>query len=124
MRELKGSGQALGTEVLVSLQDFAPPAILAQAARLSVSTRLFNLLVTNVPGPQTPLQVLGREIREVYPVALLPRDHALSVAVLSYNGRLSFGLLADFDTLPELEQIGEWLSLEISALVSLAQPAA
>ena len=123
MRELKGSGQALGTEVLVSLQDFAPPAILAQAARLSVSTRLFNLLVTNVPGPQAPLQVLGREIREVYPVALLPRDHALSVAVLSYNGRLSFGLLADFDTLPELEQIGEWLSLEISALVSLAQPA-
>ena len=124
MIELKGSGQALGTEVLVSLQDFAPPAILAQAARLSVSTRLFNLLVTNVHGPQTALHVLGREIREVYPVALLPRDHALSVAVLSYNGRLNFGLLADFETLPELEQIGEWLAQEITALVSLAQPAA
>jgi hypothetical protein len=68
--------------------------------------------------------VLGREIREVYPVALLPRDHALSVAVLSYNGRLNFGLLADFETLPELEQIGEWLAQEITALVSLAQPAA
>src|ERR1035441_5326370 len=108
-----------GTEVLVGLHDLAPPAILAQAARLSFVTRLFNLVVTNVPGPQAPLHVLGREIREVYPVALLPRDHALSVAVLSYNGRLSFGLLADFDTLPELEQVGEWLSQEIDALLGL-----
>jgi diacylglycerol O-acyltransferase len=124
MIELKGSGQALGTEVLVGLHDLAPPAILAQAARLSFVTRLFNLLVTNVPGPQAPLRVLGREIREVYPVALLPRDHALSVAVLSYNGRLNFGLLADFDTLPELEQIGEWVSQEIDALLGLVQPAA
>jgi hypothetical protein len=124
MIALKGSGQALGTEVLVRLHDFAPPALLAQAARLSLATRLFNLLVTNVPGPQAPLHVLGREIREVYPVALLPREHALSVAVLSYNGRLDFGLLADFDTLPELEQIGEWISQEIDALLGLVHPAA
>ena len=124
MIELKESRQALGSEVLVSLQDFAPPAILSQAARMSFATRLFNLLVTNVPGPQAPLHVLGREIREVYPVALLPRDQALSVAVLSYNGQLNFGLLADFDTLPELEQIGEWLLQEIDALLALAAPGA
>ena len=121
---LKGSRQALGTEVLLGLQDFAPPAILSQAARLSFATRLFNVLVTNVPGPRTPLHVLGREIREVYPVALLPRDHALSVAVLSYNERLTFGLLADYDTLPELAQIGDWVSAEIDALLGLLQPAA
>ena len=80
------------------------------------------MLVTNVPGPQVPLHVLGREIREVYPVALLPRDHALSVAVLSYNGRLNFGLLGDLDALPELEQIGAWVSEEIDALVGAAPP--
>jgi hypothetical protein len=120
MLELKASRQALGAEVLVSLHDFAPPALLAQAARLPIAARLFNVLVTNVPGPEAPLHVLGREIREAYPVALLPRDHALSVAVLSYSGRLNFGLLADFDTLPELGQIGEWLSAEIDALLGLA----
>jgi WS/DGAT/MGAT family acyltransferase len=119
MIDLKASRQALGAEVLVSLTDFAPPAFLAQAARLSFAARLFNLLVTNVPGPEAALHVLGREIREVYPVALLPRDHALSVAVLSYNGQLNFGLLADFDTLPELEQIGDWVSQEIDALLGL-----
>ena len=120
MLELKASRQALGTAVLVSLHDFAPPALLAQAARLPIAARLFNVLVTNVPGPEAPLHVLGREIREVYPVALLPRDHALSVAVLSYNGRLNFGLLADYDTLPELEQLGEWVSQEIDVLLGLA----
>ena len=76
--------------------------------------------MTNVPGPQAPLRVLGREIRELYPVALLPRDHALSIAVLSYNGQLNFGLLADLDALPELAQIGTWVSEEIEALVGAA----
>ena len=123
MDGVKESGQALGAEVLASVQDFAPPTILAQASRLSFSTRLFNLLVTNVPGPQLPLHVLGREIREVYPVAFLPRDHALSVAIMSYNGQLNFGLLADFDALPELEQIGGWVSEEIGLLLGLARDA-
>ena len=62
MDGLKESKQALGAEVIAGAQNFAPPTILAQASRLNFSTRLFNLLVTNVPGPQFPLYVLGREM--------------------------------------------------------------
>jgi WS/DGAT/MGAT family acyltransferase len=123
MDGLKQSRQVLGVEALASLQDFAPPRILAQASRLS-SARLFNLLVTNVPGPQLPLYLLGREIREIYPVAFLPRDHVLSVAIFSYNGQVNFGLLADFDALAELEQLGGWVSEEIGLLLGLARDAA
>ena len=72
MDGLKESKQAVGAEVLASVQNFAPPTVLAQASRLNFSTRLFNLLVTNVPGPQFPLYVLGRELQDLFPVAFLP----------------------------------------------------
>ena len=73
MDGLKESKQAVGAEVLASVQNFAPPTILAQASRLNFSTRLFNLIVTNVPGPQFPLYVRGREMEDVFPVAFLPK---------------------------------------------------
>ena len=121
MDGLKESKQALGAEVISGVQNFAPPTILAQASRLNFSTRLFNLIVTNVPGPQFPLYVLGREMLEVYPVAFLPESHALAIAIMSYNGQMNFGLLADFDALPELDAIGETIATELSTLVSLAR---
>ena len=124
MDAAKGSRQALGVELLASVQDFAPPTVLAQASRLVFSTRLFNLLVTNVPGPQTPLSVLGREIGEVYPIAFLPRDQALAVAVTSYDGQVTFGLLADDAALPELDQIAGWVSEAIEELAERARAAA
>ena len=74
MDGLKESKQAVGAEVLAGVQNFAPPTVLAQASRLNFSTRLFNLLVTNVPGPQFPLYVLGRELQDLFPVAFLPRQ--------------------------------------------------
>ena len=76
MADLKNSKQALGAEVISRFNDFAPPTLLAQASRINFSTRLFNLIVTNVPGPQIPLYVLGRELEEVFPVAFLPQNHA------------------------------------------------
>ena len=76
MAGLKESKQALGAEMISRFNDFAPPTLLAQASRLNFTTRLFNLLVTNVPGPQIPLYVLGRELEEVFPVAFLPQNHA------------------------------------------------
>ena len=97
MDGLKESKQALGAEVIASVNNFAPPTILAQASRINFSTRLFNLIVTNVPGPQFPLYVLGRELQDLFPVAFLPENHALAIAIMSYNGRLNFGLLADYD---------------------------
>jgi WS/DGAT/MGAT family acyltransferase len=121
MEGLKESKQALGAEVIAGAQNFAPPTILAQASRLNFSTRLFNLIVTNVPGPQFPLYVLGREMLKAIPVAFLPENHALAIAIMSYNGQMNFGLLGDFDALPDIDSIGEDIAEELSNLVSLAR---
>jgi WS/DGAT/MGAT family acyltransferase len=121
MDGLKESKQAVGAEVLASLEQFAPPTILAQASRLNFSTRLFNLLVTNVPGPQMPLYVLGRELQGFFPVAFLPEDHALAVAIMSYNGAMDFGLLADYDALPDLDRLAELVSEAQEELVAAAR---
>jgi diacylglycerol O-acyltransferase len=105
MGELKSSGQAVGAQILTDLTGFAPPTIMAQAARLQARQRFFNLVVTNVPGPQFKLYVLGRELRVIYPVVPLADRQALGVAILSYAGSLGFGLLADYDALPELDAL-------------------
>jgi hypothetical protein len=124
MRGLKESKQALGAEVLAGLQGFAPPTMLAQASRLNFSTRLFNLIVTNVPGPQFPLYMLGRELREIVPVAFLPEDHALAVAIMSYNGGVDFGLLGDYDALPDIEEFGEYIEQSLDVLLDAAEKSA
>jgi WS/DGAT/MGAT family acyltransferase len=124
MDGLKESKQALGAEVISGAQNFAPPTILAQASRLNFSTRLFNLIVTNVPGPQFPLYVLGREMLQAIPVAFLPENHALAIAIMSYNGQMNFGLLGDFDALPDIDKVGENIASELATLVSLAREAA
>jgi diacylglycerol O-acyltransferase len=121
MDGLKESKQALGAEVIAGVQNFAPPTLLAQASRLNFSTRLFNLIVTNIPGPQFPLYVLGREMLEAYPVAFLPENHALDIAIMSYNGQMNFGLLGDFDALPDIGEISASISAELEKLVSLAR---
>ena len=103
---LKESGQAVGAVALTSLADFAPPTIMSQAARLQARQRFFNLVVTNVPGPQCPLFLLGRRIVRFYPVVpLAQRSQALGIAIMSYDGRLGFGLLGDFDAMPGLEAL-------------------
>jgi diacylglycerol O-acyltransferase len=121
MEGLKESKQALGAEVIAGAQNFAPPTLLAQASRLNFSTRLFNLIVTNVPGPQFPLYVLGRRMERMYPVAFLPNNHALAVAIMSYCGEMNFGLLGDFDTLPDITSLAEFIAGELATLVALAR---
>jgi WS/DGAT/MGAT family acyltransferase len=121
MDGLKESKQAVGAEVLAGVQNFAPPTVLAQAARINFSTRLFNLIVTNVPGPQFPLYVRGREMTDVFPVAFLPKDHALAVAIMSYNGGLNFGLLGDFDALPDIDRVARGLADALAELLELAR---
>ena len=86
MKGLKESKQALAAQVIAGLEDFAPPTILSMASRMNWSTRLFNMIVTNVPGPQFPLYLLGRELEELVPVAFLPENYALTIAAMSYNG--------------------------------------
>ena len=122
MAHLKQSKQALGAEVIAGLNDFAPPTLLAQASRLNFSTRLFNLIVTNVPGPQFPLYLLGRELQELAPIAFLPEDHALAVAIMSYNGSVDFGLLGDYDAMPDLDVFADYLDDALAELMEAAEP--
>ena len=124
MAGLKRSKQALGAEVISRFNDFAPPTLLAQASRINFSTRLFNLIVTNVPGPQMPLYVLGRELEEVFPVAFLPQNHCLAVAIMSYNGKVGFGLLADYDCMEDVEVVSNGLSESLAELEAAAGKAA
>jgi diacylglycerol O-acyltransferase len=121
MKGLKESKQALGAEVISGLERFAPPTLLAQASRLNFSTRLFNLIVTNVPGPQFPLYLLGREMEEIVPIAFLPEDHALAIAIMSYNGKVDFGLLGDYDAMPDIDRFGELLEESLEELLALAR---
>src|SRR5215218_246937 len=123
MGNLKQSKQALGAEVIAGLQDFAPPTLLAQASRVNFSTRLFNLIVTNVPGPQFPLYLLGREMETIVPIAFLPEHHALAVAIMSYNGKVDFGLLADYDAMPDIDAFAAHLEESLAELLAAARSA-
>jgi WS/DGAT/MGAT family acyltransferase len=118
MKGLKSSGQAVGAQILTSLSEFAPPTILAQAARLVSRQRAFNLVITNVPGPQVPLYMLGRQMQEVYPVLPLSDNTTLGVALLSYNGTIGFGLLGDYDTASDLAVLAEGIEKSTAELVS------
>jgi diacylglycerol O-acyltransferase len=123
MQGLKQSKQALGAEVISRFNDFAPPTLLAQAARINFSTRLFNLVVTNVPGPQVPLYVLGRELEDCFPVGFLPPNQALFIAIMSYNGGINFGLLADYDAIDDIDLLTEGIEAAIAELTELADAA-
>ncbi|HXS44207.1 MAG TPA: WS/DGAT domain-containing protein, partial [Solirubrobacteraceae bacterium] len=120
MRGLKESGQAVGAEALLSLADFAPPTIMSQAARLQSRQRFFNVVVTNVPGPQLPLYLLGRELQSIYPVVPLALNTALGIAIMSYNGRLAFGLLGDYDAMGDLDDLAADLDAAIAELARTA----
>ncbi len=117
MDGLKESKQAVGAATLAAVNELAPPTILAQASRIQFSTRLFNLLVTNIPGPQFPLYVLGRRLEDLFPLAFLPENHALAVAIMSYNGNLEYGLLGDFDALPDIEVVADGLDTALQELL-------
>jgi diacylglycerol O-acyltransferase / wax synthase len=103
MGDLKSSGQAVGAEILTKLTDFAPGTIASQAARLQPAQRFFNLVVTNVPGPQFPLYVLGRKMESFFPMVPLARRQALCVGIMSYNGQINLGLVGDYDAMADLD---------------------
>jgi WS/DGAT/MGAT family acyltransferase len=123
MDGIKESGQAVGAQVLTELTGFAPPTIMAQAARLQARQRLFNLVVTNIPGPQFPLYMLGRRLDAMFPMVPLAENQALGIAIMSYDGQLNFGLNADYDTLGDLEALADELRASIEELVAAAGPA-
>src|SRR5215218_190422 len=120
MGQLKESGQAVGATVLTQLSDFAPPTIMSQAARLQSRQRFFNLVVTNVPGPQFPLYLLGRRMLETFPMVPLAKNQALGVALLSYDGSINFGLVGDFDLLWDLDALANDVRDSLEELAAAA----
>jgi len=113
---LRSSGRAVAVEVLVEVDGFAPPSVISRAARLQARQRAFNVAVANIPGPQAARRLLGRELRSIYPALPLARNQALSVAVVSYAGRLCFGLLADSGALEDLDLLAEALEQSLAEL--------
>jgi WS/DGAT/MGAT family acyltransferase len=120
LKDLKSGSQAVGAQVLTDLSGFAPPTIMGQASRLMSRQRFFNLVVTNVPGPQFPLYLLGRRMLDPFPMVPLASGQGVGVALLSYNGRINFGLVGDFDLLWDLDDLA--LDME-DALAELAEEA-
>ena len=120
MQGLKESGQAVGAELITQLAGFAPPTLLSQASRLQSAQRMFNVVVTNVPGPQFPLYILGRRLLRIYPQVPLVTNTALGIAIMSYDGTLNFGLLGDFDALPDLDDLAAALRDAIAEIAIAA----
>jgi diacylglycerol O-acyltransferase len=124
MDGLKESRQLLAASAIASLQGFAPPTLHAQASRLNFSGRFFNLLVTNVPGPQFPLYLLGHKLSEIFPIPFLAGERALAIAIISYDGKVGFGLLGDYDALPDLDVVAEGIEASLAQLEALAKSGA
>jgi hypothetical protein len=114
--ELKAGTQAAGAKALMELTALAPPVLHATLARSLYSTRLFNLTVTNVPGPQVPLYAFGARMREVYPLVPLAALHALGVAILSYDGDVVFCVNADRESVPDLAVMRDGIESTLAAL--------
>jgi diacylglycerol O-acyltransferase / wax synthase len=124
MRGLKDSGQALGAQTIISLAGYAPSTVHAMAARTAntLSRRVFGLMVTNVPGPQFPLYVIGARLRAAYPVAPLAHGQAIAIGVTSYDGSVYYGLLGDREAMPDMEVLAQCLGDSLAELVALSRP--
>jgi WS/DGAT/MGAT family acyltransferase len=119
MRGHKEAGQAVAAQAITGLAGFAPPTLHAMGARVAsdLSRRVYNLVVTNVPGPQMPLYAAGATMLAAYPVVPLARGQAVSVGVTSYNGGVHFGLNADRDSMPDLELLATQIHEAIDELL-------
>jgi diacylglycerol O-acyltransferase len=122
MRGIAQHGQSVGADSLIALTGFAPPTLHALGARAArgLSRRLFNLVVTNVPGPQVPLYAAGSRMLEVFPVVPLARGQGLSIGMTSYNGRVFFGLNAERDSVGDVDVLADLIEQEVAELVESA----
>ena len=119
MRQQMEGGQAVGAESLAGLAGFASPTLHSLGARLgmAMSRRLFNVIITNVPGPQQPLYVGDALMLSTYPVMPLARWQAVSIGLTSYDGGVYFGLNGDRTAMPDLDVLGQCLVDSLAELV-------
>ena len=120
LKGLKSGGQAVGAQVLTELSGFAPSTVMAQASRVMARQRFFNIVVTNVPGPQIPLYLAGRRMIDTFPMVPLAKNQALGIALLSYAGRINFGLVGDFDLLYDLDDFATDVEESLAELAAEA----
>ncbi len=118
---LRESHQAAGTQVLTEIAEWTGPNLLGLALRVLNRTKPYNLIVTNVPGPPLSLYLLNARIRSIYPHLPLFENQGLGIALLSYAGKLAWGLTSDWDLLPTLEDLREALAASLSELGALAR---
>src|ERR687889_443130 len=120
LKDLKSGGQAVGAQVLTDLAGFAPSTIMDQASRVMSRQRFFNLVVTNVPGPQFPLYLLGRRMLDPFPMVPLAKNQGLGVALLSYDGAINFGIVGDYDLMWDIDDFADDLRESLAELAGIA----
>lgn len=119
--KLKESNQALGAKALVQATEWTGSTLLSLGVQLIERTRPFNLVVTNVPGPQVPLYLLGAELQSCFPVVPLWANQGLGVAIFSYRGALCWGFNADWDLLPDLAVFADGIAASFAELRSASR---
>jgi diacylglycerol O-acyltransferase len=119
MKGHKDSGQSVGADALVRLTGFAPPTIHSAAARLGagLTKRLFNVVVTNVPGPQFPLYAAGAQMIDCYPVVPLAKGQAVTIGLTSYNGGVFYGMNCDRDAMPDIDVLAGCIEESLAELM-------
>ncbi|MDJ0869552.1 MAG: wax ester/triacylglycerol synthase family O-acyltransferase [Myxococcota bacterium] len=122
--KLKRSRLVHGAEILEELSDRTFTSLVVEFVRLAANQRAYNMVVTNVPGPPRPVYLLGARMTEIYPVVPLFSNQGLGIALFSYDGRLCWGLDADWDALPDLHDFTLAIDEEFAALREAAEPAA
>jgi diacylglycerol O-acyltransferase len=124
MAEHSDSGVSVGADSLVALSGFAPPTLHSLGARAAnrLTRRMYSLVVTNVPGPQIPLYAAGARMTEMFPILPLNEGQALSIAMTSYNGGVFFGVNADRDAVPDVNEVAAALLTSLQELVDLSDP--
>jgi hypothetical protein len=121
MESVKQSAQVRAGALIVGATGLAPPIVSSLAVRAMGGPRLFNLVVSNVPGPQQTFYLDGVPLREAFPaVPLNPRNQALSIGILSYDGGVGFGLLADREALPDVAEAAAGIARAVAQLVASA----
>jgi diacylglycerol O-acyltransferase / wax synthase len=122
LADMKERHKALPAELLQDANHFIPPAVFHRAARLTfrlstgVGRPAWNLVVSNVPGPQFPLYLAGAKLVANYPVSVITDGMGLNITVMSYNGQMDYGIVADRDQMPDLQRVMDWLQEELDAL--------
>jgi diacylglycerol O-acyltransferase / wax synthase len=120
---LKASDTARGTSTALDLAGLAPPVLHALLVRTRYLDRLFNVTITNVPGSRVPLYAFGAQLREVHPIVPLAADHSVGIAVFSYTGLVTFGVIADSESTPDIAELAYGIEEGIEELQALVPDA-